>query len=301
MTFNNFLQDIIFEQQIIKQGGNAFTNVIPIKKQFIVKTIQNFINQILFPVYHISPFSDIIFPLGSTGKKSESGDIDLAINVLLLKTKDNFQQIIKKIYTYTKLNTNIQVIYNPISNDMLQFAYPIYDTNQFVQIDLLFTIHPTFTKWYMHSPQIGQSKYKAAHRNELLRAIPKAITLDQLQYKDGELVKWKQQDINNKGVYLQTQTLIDKNGNRLMYKNTQLLLPQYAQIENQKEITHSPINTYKRYVGNINPYQVHSFQQLFSFITSKQFKFFDAVDDILLTARKMFENNEKLEFPQELT
>lgn len=184
---------------------------------------------------------------------------------------------------------------------MLQFSYPVKETNQFVQIDLLFTKYPVFTKWYMFSPDQNQTKYKAAHRNELLRAIPKTITLNQLQYKDGELVKWQQQDINNKGVYFQTQTLIDKEGNRLMYNDTQILLPQYAQIEQEKLITVSPIKTYQRYIGNhINPYNVYSFEDLFSIITSPKFKFAKYIDDILFTARKMFTNNSKLEFPIEL-
>lgn len=152
----------------------------------------------------------------------------------------------------------------------------------------------------MHSPQIGTSKYKAAHRNQLLRSIPKTITLQQLQYKNNQLVKWQQQDITPIGVYKQIQTLVDENNNRLMYKDTQLLLPQYAKIEFEQPITHSPIKTYERYIGNYNPYNVHTFQQLFKIITSTNFKFKQDLEDILYTAHIMFKNNDKLEFPIEL-
>ena len=121
-----------------------------------------------------------------------------------------------------------------------------------------------------------------------------------LKYQDNQLVLWQQQDINNKGVYLQTQTLIDKDGNRLKYNQQQLLLPQYAKIEKQVEITHSPIKTYMRYIGNFNPYHVHSFEQLFKIITSNDFKFKEDIEDILYTAHIMFKNNSKLEFPKQL-
>lgn len=300
MSFSKFTENILCQKQIIKQGGNAFTNVTPIKKEYIQSTIEKFIKQILVPTYKIFPDSNIIFPLGSTGKKEQSGDIDLAINVLLLPQK-RISKVLKTIYSYTKFHTDINVIINPISNDMLQFAYPVKETGQFVQIDLLLTNKPTFTKWYMFSPDPRKTKYKAAHRNQLLRAIPKTLTLNQLEYKDNQLVAWTQQDINYTGVYYQTQTLIDTNGNRLKYKDTQLLLPEYAKIKDQELITSSPIKTYQRYISSeISPYSVQTFEDLLNILYSKQFKFKEDLDDILYTAAKMFKNNSKLEFPSQL-
>lgn len=300
MTFSKFTENILCEKQIIKQGGNAFTNVTPIKRKYILSTIDKFINQVLAPTYKIFPGSNIIFPLGSTGKKQQSGDIDLAINVLLLPDK-KISKVLKKIYSYTKFNTNIEVIINPVSKDMLQFAFPVKQTGQFVQIDLLLTAKPTFTKWYMFSPEPSKTKYKAAHRNELLRAIPKTLTLNQIEYKDNQLVVWTQEDINYTGVYYQTQTLIDSEGNRLMYKNTQLLLPEYAKIRQQQLITSSPLKTYQRYIGSfVDPYSIETFEQLLATLKSKQFKFKDDLDDILYTAANMFKSNSKLQFPSQL-
>lgn len=48
---------------------------------------------------------------------------------------------------------------------MLQFAFPVKQNGQLVQIDLLFTEYPVFVKWFMYSPEYGVSEYKAAHRN----------------------------------------------------------------------------------------------------------------------------------------
>lgn len=184
---------------------------------------------------------------------------------------------------------------------MLQFSYPVKQTGQNVQIDLLFTEHPTFTKWYMFSPIPEKTKYKAAHRNELLRAIPKTLTLNQLEFKDNQLVVWTQEDINYNGLYYQTQTLVDQNGNRLMYKNTELLLPEYAQIKQSSLITKSPIELYKRYIGDFaNPYNIETFQELFAILHSNKFKFKRDLDDILHTAHGMFKSNEKLQMPKQL-
>ena len=300
MTFSSFTQNILYQNQIIKQGGNTFTNVSPIKKQYIDNIIDRFIKQILFPTYKIYQQNNIVFKTGSTGKKPQSGDIDIALNILLLQEK-KISKVIKKIYSYTKFNTDIQVILNPIDKNMIQFSYPVKQTNAFVQIDLVLTEHPTFTKWFTMSPQINKSKYKAAHRNELLRAISQTMTLKQIQYKNKQLVTWTQQDINQSGVYYQTKTLIDQNGNRLLYKDKELLLPRYAQIKQSTLITASPIKTYERYIGTyINPYNVTTFEELFKIIHSKQFKFKNDLDDILYTAYNIFKDNPRLEIPVQL-
>jgi hypothetical protein len=45
-----------------------------------------------------------------------------------------------------------------------------------------------------------------------------------------------------------------------MYKNTELLLPEYAQIKQSSLITKSPIQLYKRYIGDFaNPYNIETF------------------------------------------
>lgn len=300
LNLTDILTDIIYQNKIIKQGGNAFNYVKPIKLQHIKNTIQHFIDNIITPTLHISKYSKDLFTLGSTGKKPQSGDIDLALNINFIKL--SLDDIIKKLYSYTKLNTNIEVILNSFQKEMIQFAYPIIgEKNSYVQIDLLLTKYPTFTKWYMYSPSPKESKYKAAHKNDMIRAIIKTLTyksLKTINYKD---VTWQQEDITPFGLYFQIQTLVDNNNNFLTYKDTnQPLLPMYAKPISSKEISHSPIFVINKYIGNYLPQQINSFETMYKIITSNNFKFKEDSEDILYNAAKAFKLNDKLEFPKEL-
>ena len=85
---------------------------------------------------------------------------------------------------------------------MIHFGFPQYDeknqpTNKFVQVDILLTPFPEFCKFYMYSPAEHESKYKGAHRNELLRAICYVETFKELLRENGELLKWEQDDLNS--------------------------------------------------------------------------------------------------------
>lgn len=65
-------------KSITLEGGNVFGTTSSIKKEYIQPTLKNFISEL----NKIYPKIDFKFDtLGSVGKKDESGDIDLALNV----------------------------------------------------------------------------------------------------------------------------------------------------------------------------------------------------------------------------
>ncbi len=130
---------------------------------------------------------------------------------------------------------------------MIHFGFNQYDennnvTDKLVQVDILLTDYPDFCKFYMYSPTELESKYKGAHRNELLRAIA-YITSYNILAKDAndEPVIWEQNDLSSNGFWHDKKTLIDERGNRLKYKDTdEDLIPAYAKIVSQIPITHNP-------------------------------------------------------------
>ena len=80
---------------------------------------------------------------------------------------------------------------------MIHFSFPQYNPqneqlDKNVQIDILLTKNPEFCKFYMYSPTELESKYKGAHRNELLRAICYTLTYKPLYEENNEVLKWKQ-------------------------------------------------------------------------------------------------------------
>ena len=135
---------------------------------------------------------------------------------------------------------------------MLHVAYPQKGNNKKVQIDLLLTKYPEFTKFFMYSPSPEESKYKGAHRNELLHAIAKVISFKEVLRNDnGELVKWSQETVTEDGYYSVLKTLVDDEGNKLKYKNTnEDLEPEYAFDEDKRNITHNVEDVIAALFGN---------------------------------------------------
>ena len=87
-SFRQFILQSIQEQEIIKQGGNAVSNVQKIPKANIQPTL-NELNKTLFEKYPNLKMGDTIFLLGSTGKKDFSGDIDIGIDFEAIKESDD--------------------------------------------------------------------------------------------------------------------------------------------------------------------------------------------------------------------
>ena len=88
---------------------------------------------------------------------------------------------------------------------MIHFGFNQYDennniTNKLVQVDILLTDYPDFCKFYMYSPTELESKYKGAHRNELLRAIAYVESYKVISKNaNGEPVIWEQNDLSSNG------------------------------------------------------------------------------------------------------
>lgn len=97
---------------------------------------------------------------------------------------------------------------------MIHLSFPQYNkdgikTEKLVQVDILLTDYPDFCKFYMYSPTVEESKYKGAHRNDLLRAILYVISYEIIFSVNNEAVTWKQYDLAQDGLYYETKTLID--------------------------------------------------------------------------------------------
>ena len=176
--FNFIYEDII--DKIILEGGNAIANVSRIKKEFINRTVNSFKKDIIIPYLGKDPKDDM-FLLGSTGKKKDSGDIDIGISLDAFEDKNILSNLIKLDELCAKKGYNSCI--NIINYNMLHVAYPQQGNSKLVQIDVLITDAPEFTKFYMFSPGENESEYKGAHRNQLLRAILSAISFSSYEKK----------------------------------------------------------------------------------------------------------------------
>lgn len=311
-TYNDFVLETIFEA-ILKQGGNAVSNVQKIAKNNIEPTVLE-LCKTLFEKYPNLKWGDTIFLLGSTGKKDFSGDIDIGIDFKAIQESDDqevldqLKQLFKFIY---KADVCSEIVINNISNDMLHLAFPQYNEerkqiDKNVQIDILITPNKDFCQFYMYSPSQKETAYKGAHRNELFRAITKTISykpLKQIQ-KDGQkvVVQWEQQDMTSKGLYWQKKTLVDQNGKWLKYKDTdQDLIQSYAKVIEQKLVSGDPKEVIEMLVGDYQFDQINSFEKFLDVIQNDQnFKYTDRRDQILHNAATSIRENTRLVFPDEL-
>lgn len=293
---------IIFEEfckNIIREGGNAFNNVSRIKREYINDVVDLFKHTVIEKLLNADP-KDSLFLLGSTGKKTDSGDIDIGLDANILH--DNILVSLMKLDELCAKN-NIKSYINTISFDMLHVCFQ-QPNNKFVQIDLLLTEYPEFTKFFMFSPAENESRYKGAHRNTLLKSILLAATLSNVIYDNKhQPIKWNQYDLTSNGMIQCAKTLVDENGNRLMYKTTNEPLEiEYAKNEYIHYLSHDVDTIIKFIVGDFKQEDIDTFEKLFNIVVhNDSFKHKDKRDTILkICAKKLKEAEKRLIFPDEL-
>jgi len=144
------------------QSGNPLTSQI--KRSEVGPTLDSLLNDVLKPIG-----IDSFFPLGSTGKKDISGDIDIAIgpvptsDVKALKIlKDSILKGIQRIVGQDKaklVGQNIGIMY-PISGN----------PESYVQVDVMLSGDPSKTGWLMSGTGSG---VKGVYRNLMLSYLAK--------------------------------------------------------------------------------------------------------------------------------
>lgn len=159
-------------------GGNAFKDgqgndlSTEIRREDVESTLDHFRKAVLEPI-GIEGF----VKLGSTGKKSVSGDLDIAVGI-----GDANKAQFKKEFV-----TNVGRILEPNRvkkvGQLAAVLYPIVDgntgslTGDSVQIDVMFTSSPEHTEWMMSG--VGEGSVKGVYRNLMLAYIAKRRSLSQ--------------------------------------------------------------------------------------------------------------------------
>lgn len=143
----------------LKEGGNAFKdsegNLLTacIGQENVQPTLDSFLSNHLEPA-GISSY----FPLGSTGKKSQCGDLDIVVSY------EDKKDLLGKLQS-TLGNENAKLVGRNIA-----VRYPIEGSDgQTVQIDIMLDSNPEHTAWLMSGA--GDGKIKGVFRNLLLAYV----------------------------------------------------------------------------------------------------------------------------------
>ena len=113
--------------------------------------------------------------LGSTGIKSSSGDVDLAVDENTI-SKD---QLVEKLSKWVTINLDSKASdYVKKSGIQVHFKTPIKGNvdNGYVQTDFMFSKNITLLKFIYKGSGIEGSPYKGNHRNILMASIARALT-----------------------------------------------------------------------------------------------------------------------------
>lgn len=207
----------ILESKLLVEGGNVFSDTGVIYKNELFSTLEEFSK-----VSGIE-YNDLVDNLlGSTGKKSFSNDIDIAVDPEIYKKDKIINNIERKLGSENiKLTGNMVHVKFPIksSDDTLE------NRKDHVQIDLFFG-DSKWLKFYYHSPG-EESKLKGVHRNILINSILKNIDVKKSEEKDSygrptETIKYRLTPKNG-FIKVSLKSLKDKKGQYLKKQSEEIL------------------------------------------------------------------------------
>lgn len=148
------LENLLAENLLSEMGGNVFDFTSRIPRENVQPTIKEYEKQVLNKI-GIDKFK----PLGSTGKKSSSGDIDLGV-----ETDMSVKEIGQKL---NDINIANRPAGTQVWTEFPQYGPDGKKLDSTVQIDIMLGDLEWMENAY-YSPAEEESKYKGAHRNLLL-------------------------------------------------------------------------------------------------------------------------------------
>lgn len=281
--FNKFLQ--------LNEGGHAFPGVVSIPKELVKKTYDTYYKKVLKPLG--LKFSDISI-LGSAGKKSMSGDIDIGMDLkacsVLFGTADprDILNIINDRIQKTVKGINAR----GINTGQLYTKFPIQGGKGNVQIDLMlgklkylkFAYHSgTFAEVNPESEEL--TAYKGIYRNLLIMTIARMISK---QLTD---TTYKRLVFNlNKGLFKDTKNMIGKSGKVVKAHRT----------EKRVFLTNKPDIIAKILLGpGFKPKDLLTYEKVMKSINSDKFHWTKLRHEIKADFKRVLDK-EKLAYPEKL-
>lgn len=146
----------------LKEGGNIWQDTQRIARADVDPTLKW--------LETITQIPHVDFKLGSTGIKSTSGDLDIAVN----QEEVSKQELVDRLSQWCVKNNLNPKDWIKKTGISVHFKTPIAgnETNGFVQTDLMFG-DPEWMKWSLRGSD-DRSQFKGLHRQLLLASIAKA-------------------------------------------------------------------------------------------------------------------------------
>lgn len=172
-----------------RTSTKAFSGVGAIHISEVMPTLENLARQL-----DMSEISKN--PLGSTGKKEYSNDIDIALNITDNTERSKLMSLLREMLGYENVRSIASIIISrvPIENyDESKDA--VQPRTGFVQIDFMFG-DVEWMKTFYHSPSTEESKFKGVHRNLAISALTQMTDREESEERDSfgrpiTTIRWK--------------------------------------------------------------------------------------------------------------
>ena len=316
--FNLILEEVLssISESVLLESGIAIKGISKIKKENIIPTLQLLQEKVFTPIGIQRNSWDL---LGSTGKKPESGDIDIAMNInkalVESNSKDEFEYAEKLVNQCKKLGWQVN---NRINTGfkMVHIGIPIVGQNdQIAQVDIMTSTDMEFTKFKYFAPAPNESKYKGAFRSMLIDCILKYSTLEAAEdatddekqsytAPDGKIypyIRFQHLALGVDGLWKNIKTLKGKRG---------FLSTPKKDKENSKFLSSNPNEILDLLFGKgtFNISDFNSFETIWNNVLfSEKFPYKDKIKDIIIGFIRYLNNNNsfqleqnKLPLPQEI-
>ena len=316
--FNLVLEKVLssISNDILLESGIAIKGISKIKKENILATLDLLQNKIFSPIGIQRDSWDI---LGSTGKKPESGDIDIAMDINRALKESNSKDLNEYAAKIVKRCEELGWQVNNRMNTgfkMIHIGLPIVgQKDQIAQVDIMTSTDMDFTRFKYFAPSITESKYKGAFRSMMIDCILKYATLaaaedasdDEKQSyiaPDGRVypyIRFQHLALSVDGLWKNVKTLKGKRG---------FLSNPKKDKEASKFITSNPEEILNLLFGK-NLFKVSDFNSFESIwnnvLFSEKFPYKDKIKDIIIGFIRYLNNNNsfqleqnKLPLPQEV-
>lgn len=265
-------QKEFYKESVIVEGGAA-TGGSPIPAEHSMD-MYNGASKVIASTFKLK--SNDIRPIGSTGKKREgdfNGDIDMIIDAA--KIGANFKLKFDEVqdFIFNKLKSKFKNVVNLKGLGVVSFLYPIPNSDEFGQVDLMLTDDLELSSFMYHSPNFkeNESKYKGLYRNSLLFSIVMHIptNIPDEYFEDGKdkgkVKKFSKHSLNQKkGLMTQMKSFEGKLG---ALKNAKTIKG------SDIHITSVPNEIVKYIFGDKHTVdEMKSFESIYKLVMSSNFK-----------------------------
>lgn len=295
--FEDKLEEFVLPEIKLNEGGKA-TGGSPIPAEYGLPMYNDVVKE-LGSLIGIT--KNDAKPLGSTGKRPKgqfSGDIDIALdgNVIASKHGLKFDEV--EEFLYKKVKSSFKNVVHMKGLGIVSFLYPIPNSENFGQVDLMLTDNLELSSFMYHSPNFikNESKYKGLYRNALLFSIVKYMDVDDKPeyFENGDVKKFKKFTLSQKkGLITQIKSYEGKLGKQL--KNCKPIKGCDVPV------TKNPTDIVKFIFGDkYSVKDINSFEDIYKIVMSSDFKHKHHRKEILDNFKSTILNGVKMPLPSEL-